>query len=99
MGKWYCSSSLCFNNFNSKCKNGLPMKYYRLPRSVEIQAEYRNILKTTSINWKSGHICAAHWSNGVRSNTNDLPDIPVPDDQSVDLWPSGLRCRTQVQWS
>ena len=81
MGKSYCSSSLCFNNFNFKSKNGLPMKYYRLPRSVEIQAEYRKILKTAGINWKSGHICAAHWSNGVRSNTNDLPYIAVPEDQ------------------
>ena len=33
------------------------------------------------MNWSKGHICPAHWSQGVRKIINDLPDIPIPADQ------------------
>ena len=33
MIKWYCSSSLCFNNYTSRDKNGDPLTFYRLPIS------------------------------------------------------------------
>lgn len=79
MVKWYCNSSLCFNNFKSRDENGLPLKFYRLPKqNKQIQAEYQRFFKTTGLNWKNGHICAAHWSSGERKTHEDLPDIAVP---------------------
>ena len=45
MVKWFCSSTLCFNNFTSKDCNGRPLKYYRLPREESIQSKYRKILE------------------------------------------------------
>ena len=81
MVKWFCASALCFHNYKSKDVNGEPLKFYRLPREEPIQAEYRKIFQTSGINWSQGHICAAHWSNNVRKNTSDLPDIAIPSDQ------------------
>ena len=79
--KFHCSSSLCFNNFLSKDINGMPMKFYRLPRDESIQSEYRKIFKTDGMNWENGRICAAHWSCGERNGSKHLPDVPVPEDQ------------------
>ena len=73
MVKWFCSSCLCFNNHNSRDTLGQPIKFYRLPRDPEIQRADQSVLKTTGINWKNGHICSAHWSQGERKDTSDLP--------------------------
>ena len=81
MVKWSCSSSLCFNNYKSKDKDGKPLCYYRLPRLEKLQIHYTKILKTEGMNWKDGHICSAHWTKGYRESTFDLPDVPVPGDQ------------------
>ena len=78
MVNWYCSSSLCFNNFKSKDKDGNPLKFYRLPSDKNVQSEYQRFFKTTGINWRKGHICAAHWSCGERKTPQDLPDVAVP---------------------
>ena len=58
-----------------------PIKFYRLSRNPQVQGEYRKILKASGFNWRNGHICAAHWKNGVRKNTNDLPTFAVPSSQ------------------
>ena len=76
MVRWFC-----FNNHSSLDDNGKPIKFYRLPRNPEIQAEYRKNLKTSGINWKDGHICAEHWKSGLRKDTNDLPNVAVPSSQ------------------
>ena len=52
-----------------------------MPRLDKLQQHYTKILKTEGMNWKNGHVCSAHWSNGYRESTFDLPDVPVPDDQ------------------
>ena len=83
--KWYCSSSLCFNNFRTLDADGKKLTYYRLPRDVNLQSKYIKIFKTSGMNWKKGHICSAHWSKGYREDTSDLPDIPVPADQLLKL--------------
>ena len=80
MVKWSCASALCFNNYQSKDSNGAPILYYRLPRTDEIKRSYMRLFQTTGMNWKHGHICAAHWSKG-RENASHLPDIIIPTDQ------------------
>ena len=59
----------------------LTLKFYRLPRDAKIQCEYKKILKTEGINWKSGHICCEHWSEGMEKDNNDLPNLTVPSTQ------------------
>ena len=78
MPHWYCSSALCFNNFNTRDDNGNPVKYYKLPADRETQAEYIRFFKTTGFNWEAGYICAAHWSGGQREDPKDLPDVLLP---------------------
>jgi len=78
MVNWFCSASLCFNNFRSKTANGEPLKYYRLPRDSKVQAKYMHLLKTDGINFRNGHICCEHFSSGIRKNKTDLPDIAAP---------------------
>ena len=78
---WCCSSALFFNNHNSLDDRGKLIKFYRLPRKPQVQAEYRKILKTKGFNWRNGHICAEHWKNGVRKDTNDLRNVAVPSNQ------------------
>lgn len=81
MVKWFCSSSLCYNNFRTVDEHGNPLKFYRLPRDVSLQSQYKKILKTDGINWRNGHICCEHWSSGNRKDVTDLPDITVPATQ------------------
>ena len=81
MVKWFCSLSLCYNNFRSKTSNGETSKFNRLSKDTKIQSEYKKILKTEGINWKSGHICCEHWSAGMKTDINHLPDITVPSSQ------------------
>ena len=81
MVKWSCCSSLCFNSYLTFDENGEKLKFYRLPRDEETQRQYKKILKTEGINWKNGHICAEHWSEGERKNTSHFPDVPVPQSQ------------------
>ena len=77
---WFCCSSLCTNNSKTR-RNGQPINYYRLPRDVNIQGEYRRILKTDNINWDKGHICSDHWSGNIRENSTHLPDLCVSQSQ------------------
>ena len=80
MVKWFCSSPLCYNNFQTRTSNGEPLKFYRLPRDAKIQnTKYKKILKTEGINWKSGHICCEHWSEGMKKD--NLPNLTVPSTQ------------------
>ena len=51
----------------SKGSDGNLVKFYRLPRDPSIQKEYQQIIKTTGLNWKKGHICAEHWSSGEQN--------------------------------
>ena len=86
MVKWFCCSAFCTNNFRTRNPQGESIKFYRLPRDLEVQDAYPRILQTTGINWHSGHICAEHWSRGYRENANaDFPDISVPASQLVTL--------------
>ena len=79
MPHWSCSSVLCYNNHKSLDENGEKMKKYRLPTDGVTQAAYVKIFKTTSsFNWKTGFICAAHWSSGVRDHPKQLPDQLLP---------------------
>ena len=57
-----------------------------MPRDTEAQAAYTRILRTTGINWHSGHFCAEYWSRGYRENASaDFPDVPSPASQLVAL--------------
>ena len=38
-------------------------------------------MKTEGISWKSGHICCEHWSEGIKKDNNDLPNLTVPSTQ------------------
>ena len=79
MPHWSCSSVLCYNNHLSKDGDGKKLKKYKLPTDPETQAAYIKIFKTTeSFDWKSGFICSAHWSSGVRTTSKDLPDVLIP---------------------
>ena len=79
MPHWSCSSVLCYNNHMTKDGNGEKVRRYRLPTDSETQAAYTRFFKTTtSFNWKSGYICAAHWSSGVRETPLHLPDVLLP---------------------
>ena len=80
MVKWSCASALCFNNYKTRDSKGQALKFYRLPRAEDVQRSYKVLFHTTGMNWKNGHICSAHWSNG-RENSEHLPDIIVPEDQ------------------
>ena len=81
MLKWYCSSSLCFNNYTSRDKNGDTLKFYCLPNDKNIQSEYQKFFKTAGIKWRNGHIFYAHWTCGERKTPDTLPDVAVPPDQ------------------
>lgn len=83
--KFHCSSSLCFNNYLSKDQDGNKLKFYRLPRQPDIQRKYEKMFKTTGMNFKNGFICSAHWKDGVRKGTDDLPNIIVPEPQLAKL--------------
>ena len=50
--KWFCSSSLCFDNFYTKTVSGDKIKYSRIPKNTETQQEKtkENTKKTTEIN-------------------------------------------------
>ena len=79
MPHWSCSSVLCYNNHKTRDGNGQKMRRFRLPTDSETQAAYARFFKTTkSFNWKSGFICAAHWSSGVRETPSHLPDVLLP---------------------
>lgn len=80
MVKWYCSSSLCLNNFRTK-KDGKKLKFYRLPTSKKTQSIYTRLFRTTGMNWENGHICGEHWLSGLRPTSDSLPDIIVPETQ------------------
>ena len=55
-------------------------------RDPEAQAAYTIILRTTGINWRSGHICAEHCSRRYRENASaDFPDVSVLASQLVAL--------------
>ena len=56
------------------------MKYYRIPRDVELQAKCKNVLKSTGINWHNASICCEHWGKG-KGNHDDIPDVIVPPSQ------------------
>ena len=79
--KWSCCSALRFNNHRTTDTSGNKLKFYRLPRSTELQREYSRILQTTGINWNSAYICSQHWSKGFRENVEDLPDVPAHESQ------------------
>ena len=55
--------------------SGSKLKFYRLPRSTELQKEYSRIFQTTGINWKSVCIWSQHWSKGFRENVENIPDV------------------------
>ena len=75
MVNWFCSSSLCFNSYRSKDKEGRSLKYYRLPSDESTQRKYETFFKTTGFNWKYGHICCEHWSSGGRNSPSEMPDV------------------------
>nr|XP_047130109.1 melanopsin-A-like [Hydra vulgaris] len=81
MVHWFCSPSLCFNNFRSKTTNGERIKFYRLPKDVSLQKEYIRILHTKGMNFKNGHFCWEHFSSGIRELCTDIPDIAAPPSQ------------------
>ena len=98
MVKWFCCSAFCTNNFRTRNPQGESIKFYRLPRDPEVQAAYTRILRTTGINWHSGHICAEHWSRGYRENASaDFPDVPVPTSQLVALQEKLKRAKAQLE--
>ena len=94
--KWFCSSSLCFNNFNSKKSNGESLNYYRLPRDPDLQRQYRAILRSDRLNWEKGHLCGEHWSSGVRASSSDLPDVPVPHSQLLKIEEKYKKAKARV---
>ena len=81
MVKWSCASPLCFNNFRTRSDKGEGINKYRLPRDKSIIEAYKRILRTNVLNVEYGYICAEHWSKGYRTDTKDLPDVPVPKSQ------------------
>ena len=81
MVNWSCCSAFCFNNHRTKTPTGEGVKYYKLPKDIALQNEYKRILKTDGINFSSGYICCEHWSTGERQNTSVLPDVVVPKSQ------------------
>ena len=81
--KWFCSSSLCYNNVNTKKEDGTKIKYYSLPKNENLQVQYQKILKTKGMNWKNGQICCKHWSSGNREHLNSLPDVVLPPSQYI----------------
>ena len=85
MVKWSCCSALCFNIHITADTSGNRLKFYRLPRSTELQRECSNILQTTGINRKSAYICSQHWSKGFREIVKGLPDVPAHESQIARL--------------
>ena len=71
--KRFCSSSLCYNNVNTKKEDGTKIEYYSLPKNENLQIQYQKILKTKSMNWKNGQICCEHWSSGNREHLTHYP--------------------------
>ena len=92
---WFCCSSLCTNNHRTR-RAGNTINYYRLPQDKKIQSEYKQLLKTDSITWKSGHICCEHWSYKCRKDTNDLPDICAPASQVSIFEEKYLRAKARL---
>ena len=81
MVHWSCSCSLCFNNHKTTNEHGEKLKYYKLPQNNKIQTQYKRLFKTDGFNWKKGYICGAHWKDGVRITSEQLPEIIVPKPQ------------------
>lgn len=78
MVKWYCSSSLCYNNYKTT-DDGSKIKFYRLPTDKSMQMKYKSFFKTSGFNWQYGHICAKHWSSGERSDPSVMPDVVITE--------------------
>ena len=81
--KWFCSSSLYYNNANTEKEDGTKIKYYSLPKNENFHIQYQKILKTNDMNWKNGNICCEHWSSGNREQLNSLPGVVVPPSQYI----------------
>ena len=96
--RWFCCSAFCTNNFRTRNPQGKSIKFYRLPCDPEVQAAYTRIVRTTGINWHSGHICAEHWSRGYRENSSaDFPDVPIRASQLVALQKKLKQARAQLE--
>ena len=95
----FCCSAFNTNSFRTRRNpQGESIKFYGLPRDPEVQAAYTRILRTTGINWHSGHICAGHWSRGYRENASaDFPDVPVPASQLVALQKKLKQAKAQLE--
>ena len=76
--KWFCSSSLCYNNLSSKNVTG---NKSQTTKESQNSNEYQKILITTGINWEKGRICAKHGTKRYRQNFEYLPDIIAPSSQ------------------
>ena len=75
MPHWSCSSVLCYNNHKTVPK----VNRYRLPTDEDSQKAYHLFFKTTGdFNWKTGYICGAHWTSGVRQHPKELPQVILP---------------------
>ena len=75
MPHWSCSSVLCYNNHKTVPK----VNRYRLPPDEDTQKAYHLFFKNTGdFNWKTGYICGAHWTSGVRQHPKELPQIILP---------------------
>ena len=82
----------------TRTPQGESIKFYRLTRDTEAQAAYTRILRTTDINWHSGHICAEYWSRGYWENASaDFPDVPVPASQLVALQKKLEQAKAQLE--
>ena len=82
----------------TRTPQGESIKFYRLPRDTEAQAAYTRILRTTAVNWHSGHIFAEYWSREYRENASaDFPDVPVPASQLVALQKKLDQAKAQLE--
>ena len=86
-GEMSCCSALCFNNHRTSDALGNELKFYRLPRSTELQREYLRILQTTGINWNSAVLTSVRSTGGkgFREHFEDLPDVPAHESQIARL--------------
>ena len=62
----------------------------------EIQRQYKKLLKTEGANMNKGHICCE--VDGVRRNSDHLPEIIVPQTQIASATENLKRCPNSAKF-
>ena len=69
--KWFCFSSLYYNNFHKKTSRVDKTKFYRSCKNQETQKKYHKVL----MNWIKNLFSSEHRFKGICHNCKDLSNV------------------------